>query len=94
MFHIADTTLQQLIGILEQVYMPNSQPSEALVKLQRLGKVKNKDFLSQCATISRLVRLSVRKEANDTIRKTLQESRSSEYMKASLTESDLIINYS
>ena len=44
---IADNSLQQLIGILEQIYMPNSQPSEALVKLQRLGKVKNNDFLSQ-----------------------------------------------
>ena len=85
---IADTSLQQLIGILEQVYMPNSQPSEALVKLQRLGKVRNGDFLSQCAVISRLVRLSVRKEANGDSRKTLQDSRSSEYMKNSLSEGD------
>ena len=85
---ISDISLHQLIGILEQIYMPNCQPSEALVKLQRLGKVKNGDYLSQCAVISRLVRLSVRKEADDKSRKTLQESRSAEYMKSSLSESD------
>lgn len=85
---ISDTTLPQLIGILEQIYMPNSQPSEALVKLQSLGKVKNGDYLSHCAIISRLVRLSVRKEANSDSKRALQESRSAEYMKYSLSEAD------
>ena len=85
---ISDISLHQLIGILEQVYIPNSQPSEALVKLQSLGKVQNRDYLSHCAVISRLVRLSVRKEANEESKKALKESRCAEYMKHSLSESD------
>ena len=85
---IEDTTLHQLVGILEQIFMPNSQPSEALVKLQKLGKIKNNDYLNHCAIISRLVRLSVRKEQNADSKKTLQESRSAEYMKSSLSDQD------
>ena len=85
---ISDISLRQLIGILEQVYMPHCQPSEALVQLQRLGKVKNSDFMSHCAIISRLVSLSVRKEANGESKKILKESRCAEYMKHSLSESD------
>ena len=69
-----------LEGFLKSIYEAG--------QTQKLSHSAQNDYLNHCAIISRLVRLSVRKEQNADSKKTLQESRSAEYMKSSLSDQD------
>ena len=84
---IENVSLRQIVGILEECYA-QSDPRSALQKLQSLDKVTDGDYFSACAVISRLVKLSVRKEGSKESRQIIQESRSAEYMRSSLTAGD------
>ena len=81
---LPDLTLLELVGILETIYCPNSSPSAALLKLQDMGKIQNKNYLEHCAAITRLVRLTVRKEGDADTRKILLISRTTEFLIPSL----------
>ena len=84
---LENVSLRQIVGILEECYA-QSDPRSALQKLQSLEKITNGDYFSACAVISRLVKLSVRKEGSKESRQILQESRAAEYMRGSLPSRD------
>ena len=83
----SDITLAMLVHFLEKRFALHSSPKQAMIALGSLPTIKDHGYLKAVGHISRLCRLSVRKE-NPDHRKLLFETRANECFRNSLTTSD------
>merc|ERR1712218_398385 len=83
----SDLSLPMLVHFLEKRFALHSSPKQALIALSSLPTIVDHGYLKAVGHISRLCRLSVRKEKEEA-RKLLFETRANECFRNSLTTQD------
>ena len=83
----SDLSLPMLVHFLEKRFALHSSPKQALIALSNLPTIVDHGYLKAVGHISRLCRLSVRKEKEEA-RKLLFETRANECFRNSLTTQD------
>jgi hypothetical protein len=85
-----DLTLQDLATYMEQTYMRNSSPRNSYAQLQAFAPklVTSENYLTACAQIQRLSKLSCRDNKNKEQRELLESSRAIEKFRAVLGQHD------